>query len=277
METNGTTCLNCEAELGAGKYCPQCGQKRVSLRPTLHDFLHEAFHEFLHFDGKIVQTMKVLTFSPGQITRDFVDGKRTRYISPLRLYLLWSVVYFAMVATFGIGENIVQIHSGQRKAAPPVGGVHVDAPPSSPEMRARMEKNAKEIEQHPEVLAESIAHSVPKAMFVLMPFFAWLIFLFFRRREPFYIPHLYFSIHLHAFTFFLFSIVALLSAAKTTVTTVVSALLTFLVLPYFYFALRTVYGSRRWETLWKGALVFATYFVMLMLTIGLVVFLTLAR
>jgi uncharacterized protein (DUF1697 family) len=55
----GTVCGNCGAEL-AGAYCQACGQKAIGPDVSLDDFFHEAFHEFAHVDGKIVQTLRLL-------------------------------------------------------------------------------------------------------------------------------------------------------------------------------------------------------------------------
>ena len=94
MATVGTTCLNCGAALD-GPFCARCGQKAVHPKPTLHELLHDALEEFLHFDGKIVQTLRTLVTRPGQLTVDVVSGRRARYIAPLRLYLTVSVLFFA--------------------------------------------------------------------------------------------------------------------------------------------------------------------------------------
>ena len=69
-------CANCGAPLN-GRYCPACGQKAASPNVSLHEFFHEAFHEFAHVDGKIVQTLRLLLTRPGQLTREFLDGRRS--------------------------------------------------------------------------------------------------------------------------------------------------------------------------------------------------------
>ena len=68
-------CLNCGAEL-RGEFCHACGQKASSTHLGLHDVFHEATHEFLHWDGRILQTMKVLVTAPGRLTSDLVEGRR---------------------------------------------------------------------------------------------------------------------------------------------------------------------------------------------------------
>ena len=92
-----TVCGNCGAEL-QGAFCHACGQKVTGPDVSLHDFFHEAFHEFAHLDGKIVQTLRLLMTKPGMLTKEFLEGRRARYISPLRLYLTCSLLFFALAA-----------------------------------------------------------------------------------------------------------------------------------------------------------------------------------
>src|SRR3954452_25241853 len=96
MEAAGP-CLNCGAAL-TGPWCAGCGQRAVPLRPTLHELLHEAFHELAHFDGKMFRTAKLLLFKPGALTREFLDGMRVRSVTPIRLYLLCSVLFFGVLS-----------------------------------------------------------------------------------------------------------------------------------------------------------------------------------
>ena len=94
-ESSATECLNCGAPL-QGPFCAHCGQRVAAARPTLHHFLHEATHEFLHVDGKIWRSLWLLFRRPGFLTREYFAGRRVRYVGPVRLYLLFSVLYFAV-------------------------------------------------------------------------------------------------------------------------------------------------------------------------------------
>src|SRR5690349_6660924 len=95
--TDQTTCTNCGAAL-AGPYCGSCGQKTAALNPSIGDFLHELSHELLHVDGKIFRSLRVLVAAPGALTREQFQGRRARWVSPIRLYLTFSVAYFAIAA-----------------------------------------------------------------------------------------------------------------------------------------------------------------------------------
>src|SRR5688572_14318370 len=94
-----TKCMNCGCLL-KGDYCHQCGQhSHIDSDPSLHDIIHELIHEFSHLNDKIFQTLKVLFLRPGELTREFLQGRRASYIGPVRLYLTMSIAYFLIAAT----------------------------------------------------------------------------------------------------------------------------------------------------------------------------------
>lgn len=88
-------CANCDAPL-AGNFCANCGQKAHLHRSLLH-VGEEFLHGITHFDGKAWQTLPMLLFRPGKLTRDYIMGKRSRYIAPVPLFLL---VVFLMFFVF---------------------------------------------------------------------------------------------------------------------------------------------------------------------------------
>lgn len=178
-----TRCPNCEAEL-QGVYCHDCGQKTSSLHLDLHHVLHDATHEFLHLDGKIWRTVKLLVAKPGMLTHEFLAGRRVRYITPIRLYLTFSVLFFALAAL--MPQTIIRA------------GLTTPANATA------------EDEAIADRIGKEIMHNLPRTMFVLMPAFGLLTWLFYRRQQPYYIAHLYCSIHFHAFTFFVLAVAMLL-------------------------------------------------------------------
>lgn len=90
-------CANCAAQL-TGPYCHRCGQSAHVHHSLLH--LGEEFlHGLLHFDTKAWRTLPLLVFQPGRLTRNYIDGKRTRYVSPLALFLFMVFLMFFVVAS----------------------------------------------------------------------------------------------------------------------------------------------------------------------------------
>ena len=91
-----TTCSDCGAEV-SGKFCSNCGQATHVHRSLLH-LVEEVMHGVLHFDARIWRTLPLLAFNPGRLTREWIQGRRTRYVSPLAIFLF---TIFLMFFTFG--------------------------------------------------------------------------------------------------------------------------------------------------------------------------------
>ncbi|ALN60202.1 hypothetical protein GLE_4861 [Lysobacter enzymogenes] len=92
-------CENCRADLH-GHYCHECGQ---SVHNPVRNFGHaveEVFESFWHLDGRVFRTLRDL-LSPGKVARDYLAGHRVRYLPPLRLFVIASVLTF-FVAQFAI-------------------------------------------------------------------------------------------------------------------------------------------------------------------------------
>ncbi|MES2041058.1 MAG: DUF3667 domain-containing protein [Pseudomonadota bacterium] len=85
-------CANCNASL-QGAYCHACGQAAHIHRSLLH-LVEELLHGLFHFETKAWRTIPKLIWSPGKLTRDYIEGQRTRYVSPLALFLFLIFVMF---------------------------------------------------------------------------------------------------------------------------------------------------------------------------------------
>ncbi len=96
-------CLNCGTPL-VDDFCHHCGQK-AHIHRTLGGLLHDIVHGVLHLDGKFWNTLPKLVWKPGQLTRDYIEGKRARYISPIAFYLFTVVAMFALVVSIGDLDN----------------------------------------------------------------------------------------------------------------------------------------------------------------------------
>jgi hypothetical protein len=95
-----TACLNCETEL-VGSQCHNCGQE-AHLHRTIGAFLHDLMHGVLHLDGKIWRTLPMLAVKPGHLTREYIDGKRRRHVSPMALFLFSVFAMFAVFSMVGL-------------------------------------------------------------------------------------------------------------------------------------------------------------------------------
>ena len=103
-----TACPNCGTVI-AGNFCQGCGQAAHLHVPSAREFLHEFIAHYVALEGKLWKSVALLLFRPGRLTRDYIEGKRARYVEPLRLYLSFSIIFFAIFKLGGavsIGDGI---------------------------------------------------------------------------------------------------------------------------------------------------------------------------
>jgi hypothetical protein len=97
-------CLNCGARLH-GQYCGQCGQRASSRLISLWELMRDAFGDLFELDSRLWRTLVPLLARPGKLTRDYLEGRRARYMPPFRMYLVLSVVFF-VVAFFDPRDDL---------------------------------------------------------------------------------------------------------------------------------------------------------------------------
>lgn len=99
MKNKLTNCLNCSEQLETDQnFCPNCGQENSDKKLPLGEFLKDFFSNYLSFDTILFKTLNPFIFRPGKLTKAFNEGKRRRYINPIRLYLIFSLFYFFMIS-----------------------------------------------------------------------------------------------------------------------------------------------------------------------------------
>ena len=103
-------CLNCNA-IVQGRYCQQCGQENVHLHYGFWGLVKHFIYDIFHFDGKFFKTMRLLLQKPGKVPRNYVEGKRVRYLDPIRMYLFISALTFFLFIFFAnYKDSIENIH-----------------------------------------------------------------------------------------------------------------------------------------------------------------------
>ena len=91
-----THCENCGAQL-QGHWCAKCGQPAIDYRRSFRHVIADLLNEFLNWDSKVFATIGLLVARPWKLTNQFLAGHRVRYVHPLRLYLLASILFFFAV------------------------------------------------------------------------------------------------------------------------------------------------------------------------------------
>ena len=93
-----TACADCGTQT-LGRFCHNCGNPSHVHRTLLH-LGEELLHGVMHFDSRTWRTLPLLMFRPGRLTREWVMGKRMRYVSPLAIFLFTVFVMFMALSYF---------------------------------------------------------------------------------------------------------------------------------------------------------------------------------
>jgi hypothetical protein len=237
----GSDCANCGAQL-TGLYCSACGQQARAPNPSLRDFAEDLAKELFDYDGKIFRTVWLLFARPGFLTREAFADRRATYVSPLRLYLFFSVLFFAVFA-FAPTQLQVKYTPDAAETLDP----------------AALAQKSNEIRT---AANQALNTYLPRAMFVLMPIFAALVMLVRRRSGRNYPQHLYYAMHVHAVGFGIGTLIIL--ANITVVPYLSQAVKTggeLLVIVHSAVAFRVAYGTSVWGTVWRTAVVVSAYWV----------------
>jgi Protein of unknown function (DUF3667) len=227
--------------------------------PSMRELLHDALEEFAHWDGKIWETVSRLVVRPGALTCDTLEGRRARYIPPLRLYLTCSVIYFLLAAAVPGRTATIQFSVGGSDTQN-VSGVVVRTQMSDEDRRtmiAAAENGPRLMRplvlrslEDPAGLQRDLFEAFPKVLFVLLPVFAALLALFYHHRP--FAAHVYFALHLHAFAFVALTLSSLAKFTHSVPIDIVAGLAVFIwISAYLHIALRRVYGGSQLMTMMK--------------------------
>ena len=89
-------CANCSTPL-VGDYCHGCGQRAAHPDDlSVRRFVASMVHELVDLDSRLLTTLRTLVLRPGQLTVDFLEGRRGRYLSPFKIFLIVTALYFVV-------------------------------------------------------------------------------------------------------------------------------------------------------------------------------------
>ncbi|MCA0175479.1 MAG: DUF3667 domain-containing protein [Proteobacteria bacterium] len=196
-----TTCPNCNANgpaVAQARYCPMCGQARELHPPTLTEFAHEFVTHYVALEGALWRTLLLLLRRPGQLTLEWLEGRRQRWINPLRLYLTLSFVYFLTSAFLAPGHMLAPDAAAP---APTEAATAGDATGDGDDWLSRELEATLTDTTRSARLDHRIKAALPYTVFALVPVFAGGVALVQRRRRMAYGVHVVFALHVHAFAF----------------------------------------------------------------------------
>lgn len=226
-----SSCPNCEKELHQEfKFCPECGQEVSTGIHSFKDFLNNFLKDYFTYDNKLIKSITPLFTRPGFLTKEFFEGRRVRYIPPLRLYIFISIAFFLVLNWLGDSSAA----SASEEAA------FWDA---------------------------FFGNYLPKIFFVLLPLFALIMLPLYLKQKASYVKHFVFALHFHSFLF-LSSLGYLLISEifqqghLIVINQILAGILSIGILIYLFVSMRRVYAQRIGTTLLK-------FFVLLIVYLGI--------
>ena len=336
-----TDCMNCGTGL-KGPFCHYCGQPDKNLVRFFPALMRDLLEDFMDFDSRFMRTIKPLLFKPGKLTRDYLDGRRFRYVPPMRLYIFSSLALFFLIAVFAansvhfqpnmasdepgltirmddddredleealselekvypglaedLGSEIEQAvaESGSESGEEPdeidfdVNGKPWDAETNPVELPlmpdwvndwvnreiAESPQKGREIAENPNLMMDKLLDVLPGTMFVLLPLVALLLKFWYLFAKKYYVEHLIFALHNHAFIFVVFIVMLLMNGVSewnepggegpvTQVAEWVKTVLMVWIPIYMLLSLKRVYQQGWGLTLAKFSAVGISYLVLL--------------
>ena len=232
-------------------------------------------------------------FKPGFLTREYFSGRRARYIQPVRLYFITSILFFFVISllsgpvnpTIDIDSDNIKIQSGESvkldkiDKADKVDKVDkidkIDLGFLSPEQSAALKVKLKEqiekairlAKEDPERIKDMVVEAAPPLVFGLLPIFAALLKLFYIGKGRFYTEHLVLALHNHSFIFIAFLLDGLLEQLPASIwRTGLQAPIGIWLACYLFLSLKVTYREGWFVTLAKFLALGIIYVILFLVT-----------
>ena len=246
-------CHNCGAAVSY-HYCCVCGQETKLHVPSAAEFIHEFVGHYVALEGRLWKTLAALLFRPGFLTREYIEGRRVRYVEPLRVYLTFSILFFALLKVLDpvLFQDDARTPASQAVTVEAVQPAAADREETdldlsklgvSPEMERKLKAfGSLPREARDAKLTAALFSYVPYALFCLMPLFALYLKLLYLGTGRRYGEHLLFALHANGFAFAILGVLIVISPLDLGF---IRFLLVAWMVAYLPMAMQRVYGGAR--------------------------------
>ena len=173
-----TTCQNCGTEL-LGPHCYKCGQPIHGLVRHFGSIVGDFFDSVFDLDSRMPRTVWPLFAKPGYLTAEYFEGRRVRYVSPVRLFFFLSIVTF-FVAQLAINSSdagvtvngtrnfdnattVAEVEQARDKALAELEQARSEVPGGVPGARAGLDAGMREIREQAEQRIAQLGETADKA------------------------------------------------------------------------------------------------------------------
>ncbi|MBS1536074.1 MAG: DUF3667 domain-containing protein [Flavobacteriaceae bacterium] len=191
-----TSCKNCATQLVENyHFCPNCGQKTPLHRLSMHEVFHEAFHYFTHADKSFLVLLKELIYKNGRVAKEYVEGKRKKYFSPLNFFMIVAALNLIAMTADGVEEK----HDVLKEN------------PELMQMDATSKQHMIQMYERQYEATHFIRTHANKTVLVSLPFMAFIFWLFYRKEKYNYTEHLVAGMFMYAFCTLIFVVLTFLN------------------------------------------------------------------
>jgi hypothetical protein len=258
------SCSNCDEKL-LGQYCHRCGEKRVERgQLSLKHFAGNAIHELIDIEhSKIWKTFYALLFKPGFLTNEYLAGRKSRYLSPVKVCLLvfaLSLFLYSIYKPVAVYDLETMIESDQTGTwGKLIGDLAGQKQLPRDVFIGRVN--------------EKWQAYVSWFQITNVIFFALLLQITYLFSKRYFVEHLIFSLHFLSFTFLstviLWPVYIFVGVKPTTASLLLSFFVSLIGIIYLFLALRTVYKQSALMTLMKTTLLYVgSYLIILSIMLG---------
>ncbi|HEX8270473.1 MAG TPA: DUF3667 domain-containing protein, partial [Flavobacterium sp.] len=311
------TCLNCYYVV-ENRFCPNCGQENIETRKTFHHLFFHFIEDLTHYENSFWKTIRNLLFKPASLTKEYLSGKRMSYLAPVRLYIFISFITFLFIAIGpDSSKDTININDGTKGGAnfqfnspatlDTVTGKSENILKSGRFGYASVaefdsiQKYGSDQDKLPPyllwvarkaiVVAEkntgteiadkfttSFTSNLPKVLFIYMPIFALVLWLFQSKKKWYYFDHGIFTLHYFSFLLLVYFVLSIMETILRMISDhyTIEIILGFIhfigvawMFYYFFPAHHRFYGETRIMSVIKGSVMFIInlFFIFLILVL----------
>lgn len=266
------SCPNCGEPL-SGRYCHRCGAKMVERDElTLRHFTKEVVGELFDIEhSKLFRTIRALLLKPGLLSAEYFAGRKDRYLTPFRLFLVFfTLSFFAYtvykpISVYDFGHVLEMDTSGLL----------------APSVRRLAEQKRMDVETFVGRVNEKWQNYITLMPFLIAILFAMVLKVLYWTTGRHFVEHFVFALHFSSFalllTLILWPVYFFIGLQMGAAYYVIFALTMFIWLAYLFRALQTFYLQRRGEALLMSFVLCALYYGINVAFVGVTFAIALSR
>ena len=261
------TCPSCNT-LSIGNFCRNCGEKKIDQHDySIRHYLEHAVDLFTHFDSKFFRSAWFLMSKPGYLSREYLEGRRVRYMKPLQLFIFINIIYYFSITLFHYNTFTtplsIQLH--QNNYYPAYAEQQVNK--KIQEENVSYEALEMKYNEKTTVLSKTL-------IFLFIPIFSLPFYSLFFRKRKYFLEHVVVATHFWAYNLILLGVllplltilllglfhVLSIPAAYLMDDNIVSVFLQVCLGIYLFIMLRQAYGAKNWYCILIASLVAWLFF-----------------